>query len=99
VFWDRNRVKILEYALCYIPSFWALKEVAMRGLCHRPHGNIKQDLNIVDLGEKIKEYQQNYFEHILTMPTYRIPWKLFDCNPNGRRERGRPTMRWKDHFS
>jgi hypothetical protein len=32
----------------------------------------RQNLKIFNLGEKIKEYHQNYFEHILRMPTYHI---------------------------
>jgi hypothetical protein len=31
--------------------------------------------------EKINEYQQNYFDHILNMPTYRISRKVFDYHP------------------
>jgi hypothetical protein len=61
--------------------------------------DIRQDLKIFSLGNKIKEYQQNYFEHILRMPTYRIPWKIFNYHPKGRRDRGRPPMRWLDQFA
>jgi hypothetical protein len=32
--------------------------------------DIKQELNIFNLGEKVKEYQWNYLEYILRMPTY-----------------------------
>jgi hypothetical protein len=39
-----------------------------------------------DLGEKVRVYQPNYLEHILRTPN-RIPRKLFDCRPEGRRER------------
>jgi hypothetical protein len=38
---------------------------------------IRQNLKILNLGQKIKKYQYNYFEHILRMPTYRIPPKIF----------------------
>jgi hypothetical protein len=31
---------------------------------------IRQNLKIFNLGQKIREYQQTYFEHILRMPTY-----------------------------
>jgi hypothetical protein len=31
--------------------------------------DIRQDLNIFNLGKKINYCQQNYFEHILRMPT------------------------------
>jgi hypothetical protein len=35
--------------------------------------DVRQELNIFSLGEKVEEYQQNYLEHILRMQTYRIP--------------------------
>jgi signal peptidase I len=37
---------------------------------------VRQDLNIFNPGEHIKEYQQNYSEYILIMPTNLIPWRL-----------------------
>jgi hypothetical protein len=48
--------------------------------------DIRQELNTFNLGEKV-EYQWNYSEHILRMPTYQIPQKLFNYRPKGRRER------------
>jgi hypothetical protein len=40
--------------------------------------DIRQELNIFILREKLKEYQRNCLEHPLRMPTYRIPQKLSD---------------------
>jgi hypothetical protein len=37
-----------------------------------------KDLKIFNLGQKIKEYQQNNFQHILRMQTYQIPGNIFD---------------------
>jgi hypothetical protein len=54
---------------------------------------------IFSLGERITEYQQNYFENILRVPTYRIPRKIFNYHPNGRRDRDEPPMRWMDQFA
>jgi hypothetical protein len=34
---------------------------------------IRQDLKIFNLGEKVKQCQRHYFEHILRTTTYRIP--------------------------
>jgi hypothetical protein len=61
--------------------------------------DIRQNLKIFNLGQKIREYQQNYFEHILRMPTYRIPQKILNYHPEGRGDRGRPPMRWMDQFA
>jgi hypothetical protein len=58
--------------------------------------DIRQDLNIFSLGDEVKEYQQNYLEHISRMPTNRNPGKLFDCHPKGSREKDRPPKRWKN---
>jgi hypothetical protein len=41
----------------------------------------------VKFGENIKEYQRNNLEYILRMPPRRIPRKIFDYLPVGRRER------------
>jgi hypothetical protein len=49
---------------------------------------INKNLKIFNLGQKIKEYQQNYFKHILRMPTNRIPWEVFNYHPKGRKDRG-----------
>jgi hypothetical protein len=55
---------------------------------------------IVILRQKIREYQQqNYFEHILRMPTYQIPRKIFNYHPKRGRGSGRPPMRWIDQFA
>jgi hypothetical protein len=61
--------------------------------------DIRQNLKIFNLGQKIREYQQNYFEHILRMSTYRIPQKILNYHPKGRGDRGRPPMRWMDQFA
>jgi hypothetical protein len=49
--------------------------------------------SVINLGEKIKEYQQDYFEHILRMSTYQIPWKILNYHHKGRRDRGQPLLR------
>jgi hypothetical protein len=49
---------------------------------------IRQELNIFNLGENVNEYHQNYLEHILIISNNRIPWKLSENHPKGRRARG-----------
>jgi hypothetical protein len=56
-------------------------------------------LEIFNLAEKIKKYQQNYLKHILRMPTYQIAQKILNYHPKGRRDRGQPPRRWKDQFA
>jgi hypothetical protein len=60
--------------------------------------DIRQSLKIFNLGQKIRENHQNYFEHILRMSTYRIPRKVFNYHPKGGKDRGRPLMRWVGQF-
>lgn len=38
--------------------------------------HIRQELNVFNVGKKVKEYQRNYLEHILQMPTYQISQNL-----------------------
>jgi hypothetical protein len=77
-----------------------LRSVAgYRRIDKKRNTDIRQNLKIFNIGDKIKEYQQNYFEHILRMPTYRIPRKIFNYHPKGRRDTGRPPMRWMDQFA
>jgi hypothetical protein len=58
--------------------------------------DITQELNIFNLGQKVKENQRKYVEHILIIPTYRVLRKLFDYRSKGRQETGRPPKRWND---
>jgi hypothetical protein len=60
--------------------------------------NTRREVNIFNLGDKVKECQQNYLEHILRMPTNRIHRKLFTHRLKGRRRIGRLPKRLKDHF-
>jgi hypothetical protein len=57
------------------------------------------NLKIFNVGEKMKEYQRNYVEHILRKPTYQIPRNIFNYHSKGRRDTGRPQMRWMDQFA
>jgi hypothetical protein len=50
------------------------------------NADIIQDLKISSSGEKVKEYKHNYLEHVLRMPTYRIPIRIFDSPHRKRRE-------------
>ncbi|KAJ4441949.1 hypothetical protein ANN_11813, partial [Periplaneta americana] len=59
---------------------------------------IRDELNIFNLNNKIKEYQEKYYEHVQRMPEYRIPKKILEYKPKGKRDRGRPTKRWRDQF-
>jgi hypothetical protein len=54
----------------------------------------------VNLGDKMNECQNNYFEYILRLSTSKIPGTVFDYPPKRRRrERGRLRKRWKVQFA
>jgi hypothetical protein len=61
--------------------------------------DFRQHVKVFSPGEKVNEYQHNYFEHILRMPTYRIPRNIFNYHLKGRRDKDRPPMRWIDQFA
>jgi hypothetical protein len=48
-----------------------LRSVAgYRGMDKKRTRYIRQELNIFNLGKKVKEHQRNYLEHILRLSTY-----------------------------
>lgn len=52
--------------------------------------------NEPDIVRLIKIGRLRWFGHVQRMPSYRIPLKLFEGWPDGRRRAGRPRGRWKD---
>jgi hypothetical protein len=58
----------------------------------RKNEDIRQDLNIFNLREKINACQQHYYKKILRMQTDRITRKPLDYHTKERRERG-PSLR------
>jgi hypothetical protein len=75
-----------------------LSVVGYRIIDKKRNTDMRQNLKTFNLGQKIMEYQQNYFKHILRMLTYRIPQKILNYHLKGRRDRGRPMRRWMDQF-
>ncbi|PSN44683.1 hypothetical protein C0J52_15631 [Blattella germanica] len=56
-------------------------------------------LNITSILDTIKNYCNNWQAHVLRMPYYRLPQRIFLYRPDGRRDIGRPRKRWKDQLS
>jgi hypothetical protein len=73
--------------------------VGYRRIDKKRNTDIRQDLNILNIREKIKEYQQKYFKHILRTQNYRIPQRMFNYHNKKKEERGHPLMRWKEQFT
>jgi hypothetical protein len=56
---------------------------------------LRNQLGIPTLYEKIKEYRNNWKTHLQRMEQTRIPLQVYKYRPSGRRDIGRPRRRWK----
>lgn len=65
-------------------------------LDRRRNEDIRKDLKIFNLTNRIESMRNNWYEHVRRMPTDRIPQQLLQYKPRGRRSVGRPITRWED---
>lgn len=56
--------------------------------------DIRRELNIFKLIDRIKQYRNDWKQHIQRMTGDRIPKLMMNYNPKGRRSVGRPKARW-----
>ena len=61
---------------------------------HKTNDNIRHELWITDIIDKIDEYRWNWLSHLQRMPQNRIPLKSYHYRPEGRRTIGRPKKCW-----
>ena len=57
--------------------------------------DIRRELNIYNLNEKVTEYRSKWKDHVERMPRERVPLKVLKYSPEGRRDVGRPRKRWE----
>lgn len=57
--------------------------------------DIRNELNLLPIIDKIKEYRIRWSNHLRRMDKERIPKQVLDYKPQGRRDIGRPRTRWK----
>lgn len=55
---------------------------------------IREELEIFNVNDKIEEYRHNWRQHITRMKEERIPKIILNYHPRGRRDVGRPKKRW-----
>ena len=55
---------------------------------------IRADLEIFAIEQKIENYKQNWKDHISRMEQTRYPKQIIHYRPEGRRDVGRPRKRW-----
>ncbi len=77
-----------------------LRRVAGRSLRDRVRSSVtREELRVEPLLLHIERGQLRWLGHLFRMPPGRLPWKVFQARPTGRRPRGRPRTRWRDYVS
>lgn len=67
-------------------------------LDHKPNKYIRQELGISNIIDVTHTYINRWHEHVERMSSDRVPRKLHNYRPVGRRDVGRPRRRWRDQF-
>ena len=60
--------------------------------------DIREQLGIFNINDKLTQYKINWREHIQRIDDNRLPKKNLNYKLEGRRNIGRPLMRWEDDF-
>ena len=60
--------------------------------------DIREQLGIFNINDKVTQYKINWREHIQRMDDNRLPQNNLNYKPEKRRNTGRPQTRWKDDF-
>jgi hypothetical protein len=63
------------------------------------NSKIREELNILNLNYKIINFKSQWQNYVLRMEDGRIPKKILTYNPKGRRDIGRPQLRWEDQYT
>jgi hypothetical protein len=66
------------------------------GLDQIRNEDIRNELGISPLSEKITEYRNKWKAHLQRMEHNRIPLQAYKYQPTGKRDIDRPRRRWRD---
>jgi hypothetical protein len=94
--WTLTKIQIsrLEAAkMCFLRSV-----AGYRSIDHRCNEDIREELQIIDINSRIKDYQIKWLQRLEIMEQNRIPKLLLNYKPRGRRGQGRPCRRWSEQF-
>lgn len=60
--------------------------------------SIRDELDLRPLVDEIEEKQLNWYGHLVRMRNERIPKKMLEMRPDGKRARGRPRIQWEENI-
>jgi hypothetical protein len=60
--------------------------------------SVREKLGVQNTVLEIKQYQQEWLQHVKRMDTDRIPKQALKYRPKGKRSIGRLRKRWKDQL-
>ena len=61
--------------------------------------NIRKELGVNDINEKVKEIRMRWYGHVLRMDDGNPVKEVMHTEVEGKRPRGRPRKRWKDNIN
>jgi hypothetical protein len=65
---------------------------------HTRNDDVREELQIIDINSRTKDYEIKWLQHLERMVQNRIPKLLLNYKPRGRRDQGRPCRRWREQF-
>jgi len=65
---------------------------------HKTNNAIRKELRTTSILDKKDEYRKKWVLHVQRMPQNRIPLKLYNYRPQGRRSIGRPKKHWREQL-
>lgn len=89
---DRLRIQAAEMKFLRAVSGYKLSD-------QRRNEDIRHELNIFNLNDKIKEYREKWIEHLNRQPEDNIAKQSLNYKVKGRRSIGRPNARWIDQMT
>jgi hypothetical protein len=94
-----QKESVLLGLIQYVPQLKLRYIITIKGctrLDYIRNEDIRNELGICPLSEKIIEYRNKWKAHLQRMEHTRIPLQAYKYQPSGKRDIGRPRMRWRE---
>jgi len=88
---QRRRIEAAEMKLLRLLAGYILYD-------HKTNDNIRRELGITGILDKIDEYRRNWLSRLQRMPQTRILLKSYHYRPQGTRTIGRMKKRWREQL-